>query len=164
MNKKIKLKDYIAKRNFRQSPEPVDTPAPRSVEKCFVIHKHAASRLHYDLRLECEGVLYSWAVPRGPSLDPLENRLAVRVENHPLSYRDFEGVIPPGNYGAGTVMIWDEGTYTLYEALKGETHEQTFLRQYKKGSIKLEFSGHKLRGRFALVKIKKANHSARFFI
>src|SRR5690606_15033731 len=104
---------------------------------------------------ECEGVLRSWAIPRGPSLDPLENRLSVRVEDHPLSYRDFEDVIPPGNYGAGTMMIWDEGTYTMYEALPDETHDETFNRQYKKGSLKLEFFGQKLRGRFTLVKLKK---------
>lgn len=164
INKKAKptktslLKSYVAKRNFKQSPEPSDK-APRTKKNKsyhFVIHKHAASRLHYDLRLECEGVLCSWAIPRGPSMDPLVNRLSVRVEDHPLKYRDFETVIPPGNYGAGTMMIWDEGELRLYETLPGETHDETFRRQYRKGNLKIELLGQKVRGRFALVKLKKS--------
>lgn len=150
------LKTYAAKRNFMQSPEPpVELPEARSGKRHgFVIHKHAASRLHYDLRLECDGVLCSWAIPRGPSMDPLVNRLSVRVEDHPLRYRDFETVIPPGNYGAGTMMVWDEGDLSLYETLPGETHDETFRRQYRKGSLKIELKGHKVRGRFTLVKLK----------
>ena len=152
------LKTYAAKRNFKQTPEPADElPAPTAAKQhFFVIHKHAASRLHYDLRLECDGVLCSWAIPRGPSMDPLENRLSVRVEDHPLRYREFETVIPPGNYGAGTMMIWDEGVLSLYETLPGETHDETFRRQYRKGSLKIDLQGHKVRGRFTLVKLKKS--------
>lgn len=154
------LKPYAHKRNFTQTPEPDASVAKAKAEKTapfiFVIHKHQASRLHYDLRLECEGILRSWAIPRGPSMDPLENRLSVRVEDHPLRYQEFEAVIPKGNYGAGTMMVWDRGTYTLYEDLPGETAQETFLRQYRKGSLKLEFQGQKVRGRFTLVKIKKS--------
>lgn len=155
------LKRYKAKRNFNQSPEPTDESTPpkktkNTKQRLFVIHKHAASRLHYDLRLECEGVLCSWAIPRGPSMDPLVNRLSVRVEDHPLSYHTLETVIPPGNYGAGTMMVWDGGNFKLYETLPGETHDQAFLRQYRKGSLKIELNGQKVRGRFTLVKIKKS--------
>lgn len=150
------LKTYAAKRNFKQSPEPPDELPEILAGKQhgFVIHKHAASRLHYDLRLECDGVLCSWAIPRGPSMDPLVNRLSVRVEDHPLRYRDFETVIPPGNYGAGTMMVWDEGIFRLYETLPGENHDEAFRRQYRKGSLKIDLQGHKVRGRFTLVKLK----------
>lgn len=107
----------------------------------FVVHKHDASRLHYDFRLEKEGALWSWAVPKGPSMDPSEKRLAVRVEDHPLEYIDFQGSIPEGEYGAGTVEVWDHGTYTpLLE---------------KEEEIKFSLEGEKLRGSFVLVKLKK---------
>jgi len=105
------LREYKSRRKFGETPEPKPGPRPKGEHLIFVIHKHAARSLHYDLRLELEGVLKSWAVPKGPSLNPSLKRLAVMVEDHPFDYKDFEGVIPEGNYGAGSVIIWDRGFY-----------------------------------------------------
>ncbi|WP_298432002.1 non-homologous end-joining DNA ligase [Geobacter sp.] len=164
------LKEYAAKRKFGKTPEP--EPGPRQEEKglVFVVHKHAARALHYDLRLELEGVLKSWAVPRGPSLDPAVKRLAVMVEDHPFAYRDFEGVIPEGNYGAGSVIIWDRGFYRHPAARNREESEQRLREGLAKGDLKFVLEGEKLRGEFALVKtgrdgkswllLKKKDHYA----
>ncbi len=143
------LERYSEKRRFDRTPEPAPTkPAPGSGALQFCVQRHHASHLHYDLRLEVDGVLKSWAVPKGPTLDPAEKRLAMMVEDHPLEYGGFEGVIPKGNYGAGSVMLWDRGTYQLL----GDYPVQ---EQLAKGDFKFHLMGEKLRGDFALVRIKK---------
>src|SRR3981189_286767 len=105
------LEDYRLKRKLTETPEPAGRPPRNSKRRIFVFKKHAASRRHYDVRLAIDGVLVSWAVPKGPSMNPAEKRLAIRTEDHPLEYAEFEGVIPQGQYGAGTVMVWDTGSY-----------------------------------------------------
>lgn len=141
------LDKYQAKRNFRKTPEPRGTKKKHAGELIFVVQKHDASHLHYDFRLEMDGVLKSWAVPKGPSLNPEEKRLAVQVEDHPYAYKDFEGVIPEGNYGAGNVIIWDAGTYM---SLK----EWPLEKQLKTGHLEIELRGKKLRGSYDLVRMK----------
>jgi bifunctional non-homologous end joining protein LigD len=143
------LGEYRRKRNFSQTTEPAGKIVPSSKDLSFVVQKHAATRLHYDLRLELEGVLKSWAVPKGPSLNPGEKRLAIEVEDHPLSYRNFEGTIPKGNYGAGEVIVWDTGTYKTV----GSTSSQD---QLLRGEWKFELFGKKLRGGFVLVRLKRS--------
>jgi bifunctional non-homologous end joining protein LigD len=122
----------------------------------FVIHKHVASRLHYDLRLELDGVLKCWAIPKGPSLDPREKRLAMAVDDHPLDYRSFEGVIAEGGYGAGTVMIWDEGGFVALGESGREESEAAFREGLEKGQFAFVVAGVKLRGELALVRFKRA--------
>ncbi len=154
------LETYNKKRNFRKTPEPSGKKKTAGNELKFVIQRHAASHLHYDFRLEMEGVLKSWAVPKGPSLNPDDKRLAMMVEDHPFDYRTFEGVIPEGNYGAGIVEIWDEGTYHAIESEDRKESEKILLGELKKGSLKFVLHGRKLKGEFALVKIKN-NQSAK---
>jgi bifunctional non-homologous end joining protein LigD len=148
----MSLTQYHSKRHSK-SPEPKGgKPDKKSLR--FVVQKHDATNLHYDFRLEMDGVLKSWAVPKGPSMDPAQKRLAVMVEDHPYDYRTFEGVIPEGHYGAGTVMVWDEGTYHAAEGeFKGKQSEDKELsRQLKAGKVKFILEGHKLKGAFAIVK------------
>jgi bifunctional non-homologous end joining protein LigD len=140
------LGEYRRKRDFRRTPEPSGR-GERRRGGFFMVHKHAARRLHYDLRLAIDGVLKSWAVPRGPSLDPTQKRLAVHVEDHPLAYADFEGTIPEGNYGAGTVIVWDRGAF-------GVSGEGTPAEQLADGRLHLVLAGEKLRGAFMLVKTR----------
>jgi bifunctional non-homologous end joining protein LigD len=146
------LTTYKQKRNFKQTPEPTGGKA-NSKQLHFVIQKHDASHLHYDFRLEMEGVLKSWAVPKGPSLDPSVKRLAMMVEDHPYDYRNFEGIIPSG-YGAGTVIVWDEGTYesSLLDSDDKKEQDKDLRQQLHKGNLKITLHGKKLKGEFALVK------------
>ncbi|HEY0432332.1 MAG TPA: DNA polymerase ligase N-terminal domain-containing protein, partial [Chitinophagaceae bacterium] len=147
------LQRYREKRKFDETPEPTGG-APGKGLLQFVVQKHKASHLHYDFRLEIRGVLKSWAVPKGPSMDPSVNRLAMLVEDHPFDYKDFEGVIPEGNYGAGTVIIWDSGTYfTAAGDQDKKAQEHELLSQFFKGRMKFELSGKKLKGSFSLVKV-----------
>ena len=150
---------YREKRNFKSTSEP-EGGKPSGATLRFVIQKHHASRLHYDFRLEMEGVLKSWAVPKGPSTDPATKRLAMMVEDHPYNYRDFEGTIPEGNYGAGTVIVWDEGTYEPLEPIKGKKNQDKhLLKQLKDGSIKIVMHGKKMKGEWALVKTHQSENS-----
>lgn len=146
------LREYIRKRQFNKTPEPKGEKHESRTKLRFVIQEHHATRLHYDFRLEIDGVLKSWAVPKGPSLNPHDHHLAVQTEDHPFNYRNFEGVIPEGNYGAGNVIIWDEG---WYEARKGNTgdSEKTLRSELKKGHLTFILHGKKLKGEFALVKM-----------
>ncbi|MGH9419887.1 MAG: DNA polymerase ligase N-terminal domain-containing protein, partial [Thermoanaerobaculia bacterium] len=139
------LAPYRAKRSPDTSPEPVGTVSPVT-GNLFVVHKHAARQLHFDLRLEMDGVLRSWAVPRGPSYSMEDKRLAVKVEDHPLEYGDFEGIIPEGNYGAGGVIVWDRGEWVALEPWR---------EGLEKGKLLFELKGYKLHGKWTLVKIKK---------
>lgn len=149
----MSLKKYVAKRDFSKTTEPKSGKSSDRNKLHFVIQKHDASRLHYDFRLEMEGVLKSWAVPKGPSTDPKTKRLAMMVEDHPYDYKDFEGIIPQGEYGGGTVIVWDEGTYEPIETIKGKkAQEKHLLGQLKDGSLKIKLNGEKLHGEFALVK------------
>src|SRR3979409_2052587 len=139
------LQRYLRKRDFDKTPEPKGSvAAPRKRGLRFVVQKHAARRLHYDFRLELDGTLKSWAVPKGPSFDPADKRLAVHVEDHPLDYGNFEGVIPSG-YGAGIVMLWDSGTW-----IPDDTDIDSALEA---GNLKFELDGVKLKGSWALVRI-----------
>lgn len=151
----MSLGTYHKKRRFNETPEPKGAPKKSRGKLAFVVQEHHASRLHYDFRLELDGVLKSWAIPKGPSLDPHEHHLAVMTEDHPFEYRKFEGVIPEGNYGAGNVIIWDQG---WYEPRQDATDQQKALRAgLKKGHLTFVLHGTKLKGEFALIKLKDAN-------
>jgi bifunctional non-homologous end joining protein LigD len=148
---KSTLKEYQRKRNFAVTPEPSGSSKARPARKSnllYVIQKHQASHLHYDFRLEWRGVLLSWAVPKGPSLDPSAKRLATQVEDHPVDYGGFEGIIPEGEYGGGTVMLWDRGTWT-----PEVPDVDAALRE---GNLKFSLSGKKLRGSWVLVRTKSS--------
>ena len=147
------LDEYIQKRNFSNTPEPGGDYNKKENHLRFVIQRHRARRLHYDLRLEMEGVLKSWAVPKGPSLNPDDKRLALQTEDHPIKYLTFHGTIPKGNYGAGEMSIWDEGSYCP----AGGGDEKDLLRMLRKGDLKIEFFGRKIRGVFALVHTRRGD-------
>lgn len=158
MNKK-RLKDYLKKRDFSKTPEPGrETSGLRNKKgPLFVVQKHDASNLHYDFRLEIERVLASWAVPKGPSLDPSVKRLAIPTEDHPLKYALFEGVIPEGEYGAGTVMVWDKGIF--------KNMKKTPLSEAKKeGKIEVELQGKKLKGGFVLLRTSSNKEKERWLL
>ncbi len=149
------LKDYTEKRKFGQTPEPPPGLPRKHPRLIFVVHKHAARALHYDLRLELNGVLKSWAIPKGPSLDPTVKRLAMMVEDHPYEYKDFEGVIPEGNYGAGNVIIWDKGYWRHPDDEAGTASEALLEEGLDKGNLKFVLEGEKLHGSFALVRTSR---------
>jgi bifunctional non-homologous end joining protein LigD len=149
MPKAQKLEEYRKKRQFDRTPEPSGAEVPTKTENTFVVQKHAARRLHYDFRLAIDGTLKSWAVPKGPSLNPDDKRLAVRTEDHPLDYANFEGNIPEGSYGAGTVMVWDRGTF------QAEGKDDA-AKQVERGEIKFGLNGEKLQGSFVIVKLKNS--------
>src|SRR5262245_46206039 len=153
-----KLSEYSAKRRFAETPEPAaKLPAAGAGPLLFVVQQHSARRLHYDFRLECDGVLKSWAVPKGPSLNPVDKRLAVRTEDHPFEYASFEGIIPPKQYGAGEVIVWDCGVYTpdeddqywFHDRAEAERRVRAGLEQ---GKLSIFLRGEKLKGSFALVR------------
>jgi len=144
----MSLGEYRRKRKFSATPEPAGRVHRRGQSRIFVVQKHDASRLHYDFRLEIDGVLVSWAVPKGPSMNPADKRLAVMTEDHPLEYADFEGVIPAGQYGAGTVMVWDKGTYKPEDDVPPN-------EQLARGKINVLLHGKKLRGGFTLLRAGK---------
>lgn len=147
------LNEYRRKRKFNQTPEPAGKIKKAKGKLRFVVQKHAATRTHFDFRLELDGVLLSWAVPKGPSMSPLDQRLAVRVEDHPMEYGSFEGVIPKGNYGAGTVMVWDTGSYESRQAKGRDASEPILRKGLVDGKLTLVLRGKKLAGEFALVRI-----------
>jgi bifunctional non-homologous end joining protein LigD len=144
----VSLKEYARKRDFEQTPEPepVEVGPPQGAPQ-FYVQRHDATRLHYDFRLEIDGTLKSWAIPKGPTLDPAPKRLAAMVEDHPLEYGEFEGNIPKGQYGGGSVMLWDRGTFELLGDVSA-------LKQIERGDLKFRLSGAKLKGEFALVLMK----------
>jgi bifunctional non-homologous end joining protein LigD len=150
------LDRYKKKRDFLKTPEPKKNKKAKSEKLIFVVQKHRAKRLHYDFRLEMGGVLKSWAVPKGPSKSPSDKRLAILTEDHPLSYADFEGTIPQGQYGAGSVEIWDSGEY---ENIKVDESGKLIplLKCFKSGQIEINLKGKKLNGNYALVNFKDKN-------
>ncbi|SFN89109.1 bifunctional non-homologous end joining protein LigD [Chitinophaga sp. YR627] len=154
------LKTYDEKRDFKQTAEPKGAKRKSAGKQhIFVIQRHHASRLHYDFRLEVDGVLKSWAVPKGPSMNPADKRLAMQVEDHPYDYKDFEGVIPEGNYGAGYVYVWDKGNYELLRE-DGSSFDKAANKEIKEGDLKIRLKGRKVKGEFALVKMKNTADNA----
>jgi DNA ligase D-like protein (predicted 3'-phosphoesterase) len=150
------LERYRSKRDFRRTREPKGSGrGERDERPIFVVQKHAASSLHYDFRLEVDGVLKSWAVPKGPSTDPREKRLAVEVEDHPLDYADFEGGIGAGNYGAGAVIVWDTGPYTSEEPME---------EALERGHVVVDLDGHKLHGAYLLQRTRKLGEQQQWLL
>jgi bifunctional non-homologous end joining protein LigD len=154
----MSLIEYLKKRDFKQTTEP---QSGKSTEKAlsFVVQRHYASHLHYDFRLELDGVLKSWAIPKGPSMDPDDKRLALMVEDHPVAYGHFEGVIPRGNYGAGVVFIWDKGSYRSVAEDRGDD-AKTLRSELESGSLEFSLNGKILKGGFTLVKMRNREDNA----
>jgi DNA ligase D-like protein (predicted 3'-phosphoesterase) len=163
MKKNKLLYQYAIRRDFSKTPEP-GTPyiQVHTTDPLFVIQKHQASHLHYDLRIEIDGVLKSWALPKGPSTNPTVRRLAIPTEDHPLEYATFEGVIPEGQYGAGTVMVWDIGTYDNIKRSNGKA--VTMLDCYLNGHIELFLHGTKLNGAYALIRLERSTYKDRAWL
>lgn len=156
----MSLKKYKEKRNFKKTSEPESKIKKVKNDLIFVVQKHDATTLHYDFRLELDGVLKSWAVPKGPSLNPKDKRLAMMVEDHPFDYKDFEGIIPKGNYGAGEVIVWDNGTYHSIETDDKKKSIQLIKKGLEKGDLKFTLHGRKLNGQFGLVNMRKPKQNA----
>ncbi|MGE5399125.1 MAG: non-homologous end-joining DNA ligase [Ignavibacteriales bacterium] len=156
----MSLKTYNEKRDFKSTPEPAGAKVSEDEHLHFVVQKHDATRLHYDFRLELDGVLKSWAIPKGPSLNPKDKRLAMEVEDHPMDYASFEGVIPEDNYGAGNVIVWDEGTYHVPGSESREESEKILQQGYSKGTIQFILDGRKLKGEFTLTRFKTGNKNS----
>jgi bifunctional non-homologous end joining protein LigD len=154
-----KLTEYRRKRDFTRTGEPEGGKRKKSPRLAYAIQKHAASRLHYDLRLELDGVMKSWAMPKGPSLDPSVKRLAIHVEDHPIEYNAFEGTIPEGEYGGGTVMMWDQGTYT--SPGQEDDREDALREGYRKGDFKFVLRGKRLKGSWVLVRTRAGGDKSR---
>jgi len=155
MSRKDPLKEYKKRRDLKKSGEPTGEKAKLSNKRLFVIQKHDATRLHYDFRLSIGGVLVSWAIPRGPSVNPKDKRLAVRTDDHPMEYAKFEGIIPEGHYGAGTVMVWDIGKY---KNIKTQNEKIVPMEEcLKNGQIEIWLEGKKLSGGYALIRMKREN-------
>ncbi|WP_339697924.1 DNA polymerase ligase N-terminal domain-containing protein [uncultured Marixanthomonas sp.] len=152
-----KKSDYQQKRDFSKTKEPQDNTKKKSNnEPIFVIQKHDATNLHYDFRLEIDNTLKSWSVPKGPSTDPRVKRMAIPTEDHPLAYADFEGTIPKGQYGGGTVMIWDQGTFKNIKE-QDEGTAMSLKEAYEEGTLEVYLKGEKIKGGYALVKMKSGN-------
>jgi len=147
----MSLNEYNNKRDFEQTPEPQTSHQDKGNGDIFVVQRHQASHLHFDFRLEADCILKSWAVPKGPSMNPADKRLAVMVEDHPLDYARFEGEIPDGNYGAGTVEIWDSGTW------EPDREYRDVAKALEKGLLEFSLDGKSLKGKFALVKLAHSN-------
>lgn len=152
----MSLEEYKKKRNFENSSEPKGKEKNNERKLKFVVQRHAASRLHYDFRLEINGVLKSWAVPKGPSMNPSDKRLAVMVEDHPYDYAKFEGTISPGNYGAGEVEIWDQGFYIPVVRISNQNDDSTIQSELNNGKLEFVLKGKKLKGEFILVRMKNS--------
>lgn len=153
------LKEYKAKRDFKKTSEPAGSSKKHASKRpMFVVQEHHARALHYDVRLEIDGVLASWAVPKGPPLATSDKRLAVMTEDHPMEYGSFQGTIPQGEYGAGTVKIWDKGTYQNIKQKKDKS-EMPMKSCVRQGQIEVAFSGKRLKGKYALVRTKFGNEN-----
>jgi bifunctional non-homologous end joining protein LigD len=162
-NRSDQLAEYRRKRDFRRTREPEGaTPRRPAARLAYVIQRHEATRLHFDLRLELDGVMKSWAVPKGPSLDPAVKRLAIEVEDHPIDYNTFEGTIPEGEYGGGTVMLWDRGTYVY----AGDADDPLAgLRDgHRRGDFKFELRGKRLRGSWVLVRTRRSERKNQWLL